>query len=224
MKLSAHVRASFEMRVNPQPCFRDFTDSMQAARGRNVRLLHLAGHGSRRCGFYWLKSSAVSTDYEEIPIDRLCEILRPESAGAKGGTIECVVLNACETEEMGKKLRNAGVPHVVCWRSEVQDTTAKRFVLDFYASLDQQAHGYDYARAFQQAVARMASGGGAVRVPKKYLAAGAVDYVCLLSEHGNEFPDTGHILQGQVSDDGSRNLLGIAGGAAGASNAWRTGL
>ena len=40
---------------------------MQSARGRNVRLLHLAGHGNRRCGFFWLKSSAVSTEYEEVP-------------------------------------------------------------------------------------------------------------------------------------------------------------
>jgi hypothetical protein len=49
------------------------------------------------------------------------------------------VLNACETEEMGKKLRNAGVLHVVCWRSKVQDMTAKRFALDFYASLNPAA-------------------------------------------------------------------------------------
>ena len=112
---------------------------------------------------------------------------------AYGGTIECVVLNACETEEMGKKLRSAGVSHVVCWRSEVQDTTAKRFALDFYASLNQQEQGQDYGRAFEQAVARMDSGGGAARIPQKHLAAGAVDYVCLLSESGDRFPDTGHI-------------------------------
>jgi hypothetical protein len=140
----------------------------------------------------WLKSSAASTEYEEIPIDKLSKILKTEAA-ANGGTIECVVLNACETEEMGKKLRSAGVSHVVCWRSEVQDMTAKRFALDFYASLNQQEQGQDYGRAFEQAVARMDSGGGAARIPQKHLAAGAVDYVCLLSESGDRFPDTGHI-------------------------------
>ena len=96
--------------------------------------------------------------------------------------------------------------HVVCSRSKVQDTTAKRFALEFYGSLDQQAHGQDYAHAFQQAVARMGSGGSAARAPQKHLAAGAVDYVCLLSEHGDKFPDTGHIRQGEEESD-SRNFL-----------------
>jgi GTPase SAR1 family protein len=194
--LFTHVRPTFNPSINSQPCFRNFSDSMLSARDRNVRLLHLAGHGNRRCGFFWLKSSAVSTEYEEVPIDRMSGILKTEAA-ANGGTIECVVLNACETEEMGKKLRIAGVSHVVCWRSEVQDMTAKRFALDFYAGLNQQEQGQDYGRAFEQAVGRMDSGGGAARVPKKHLAAGAVDYVCLLSESGDRFPDTGHIRQGQ---------------------------
>jgi CHAT domain-containing protein len=190
--LFTHVRPSFHPSINAQPCFKDFTDSMQSARGRNVRLLHVAGHGNRKCGFFWLKSSAVSTEYEEVPIAKLSSILKTEAA-ANGGTIECVVLNACETEEMGKKLRSAGVPHVVCWRSEVQDTTAKTFAVDFYSCLNQQEQGQDYRRAFEQAVARMDSGGGAARAPQKHLARGAVDYVCLLSKDGDEFPDTGHI-------------------------------
>ena len=154
-------------------------------------MLNLVGHANYRCGFFWLKDNKL--EYEQVPIDRLVELIKTEAAG-NGGTIELAVLGACETENLGRELRKAGVPHVVCWRSEVQDTTAKRFALDFYGSLDQQSHGHDYSRAFQQAVARMGSDGSAARAPKKHLAAGAVDYVCLLSEHGDEFPDTGHIL------------------------------
>ena len=52
----------------------------------------------------------------------------------------------------------------------------------------------------------MASSGSAARAPQKHLAAGAVDYACLLSEHGDEFPDTGHIRQGEEESD-SRNFL-----------------
>jgi len=48
----------------------------------------------------------------------------------------------------------------------------------------------------------MDSGGGAARAPKKHLARGAVDYVCLLSKDGDEFPETGHIGEG---DGDTRN-------------------
>jgi hypothetical protein len=201
--LFTDFRSSFHPSINSQPCFKDFKDSMLSARARNVRLLHLAGHGNQKCGFFWLKSSAVSTEYEEVPIDKLSRILKPE-ATASGGTIECVVLNACETEEMGKKLRSARVSHVVCWRSKVQDITAKRFALDFYGSLKQQEQGQDYGRAFEQAVARMDSGGGAARVPQKHLAADAVDYVCLLSESGDRYPDTGRT--GRTGGDGQTTV------------------
>jgi hypothetical protein len=105
-----------------------------------------------------------------------------------------VVLNACETEDMGQKLRKTGVPHVVCWRSDVNDTTATEFSVNFFTVVDQSEVTKDmhYKRTFKQAVARMGSGGGAARASMKHLAAGAVDYVCLLSQDGDEFPVTGY--------------------------------
>jgi hypothetical protein len=45
-----------------------------------------------------------------------------------------VVLNACETEDIGKKLRNAGESPFVCWPSEVDDKTA---VVNFFTAFDQ---------------------------------------------------------------------------------------
>ena len=152
-----------------------------------------------RIGFLWLKNRDVTTEYEQMDIDRLARILKRETC-ANGGTIECVVLNACETEAMGKKLRSVGVFHVVCWRSEVLDTTGKTFAFDFYASLNEQNQGRDYKRAFWQAVDRMNYAGGPVRAPMQHLANGAVDYVCFLSKDGNEFPDTGHIHRGEEGD------------------------
>jgi hypothetical protein len=44
--------------------------------------------------------------------------------------------------------------------------TAKRFALEFYASLNQQEQGQDYGRAFEQAVARMAL----AEVPRVHLS------------------------------------------------------
>ncbi len=197
-KLFAH-REVFTFKINPQPCFQDFTDSVRSARWRNVRVLHLTGQGGSKCCFFLLKNPAVSTtEYDdEISIGRFANILRPECVGGGQGkgTIECVVLNACETEQMGKTLRGVGLLHVVCWRSVVQDTTAKRFALDFYASLKDQGQARDYRFAFQQAVVRMSGGEGGKnhRKLRKDLATGAEDYVCLLSQDGDEYPDTGHI-------------------------------
>jgi CHAT domain-containing protein len=86
---------------NPQPSFHTFKSSLRSAKERNVRLLHFAGHGESRCGFFWLKDPAVSTEDEEVSLDTFIGILKTELAGTNGGTIECVVLNACETEDMG---------------------------------------------------------------------------------------------------------------------------
>ena len=75
-----------------------------------------------------------------------------------------------------------------------------------FASLNEQdpTRPTDNQRAFQHAVARIGSGGGAVRAKAKHLVVGAVDYVCLPSESGDECPDTGHIRQGQDGDSDSR--------------------
>jgi hypothetical protein len=149
------------------------------------------------------------------------------AGGANGGTIECVVLNACDTEDMGKKLRSAGASHVVCWRSEVQDDTAREFALQFYASLNEQdpTRPRDYPRVFRHAVARIGSGGGTARAKTKHLVVGAVDYVSLLSESGDarhwtHSPRHWTHSAGPGSDSTGRSV----GGARGAANAARAGL
>jgi hypothetical protein len=81
--------------------------------------------------------------------------------------------------------------------------------VDFFTALDQSdvTKKMDYKLAFQQAVARMKELVGGSRGQnrgiadpiygpiEKHLAAGAVDFVCLLSPSpdGDEFPDTGYI-------------------------------
>jgi hypothetical protein len=104
-----------------------------------------------------------------------------------------VVLNACNTEGLGKKLRDAGVSHVVCWRSEVYDSTACTFTSDFYASYEDNK---DLKLSFLRAANRIGSGRAEASLYKPHLRRGAVDYVCLLSKDGDEFPETGHNRQG----------------------------
>ena len=204
-----HPRSLFEVNVHAKPTLEIFDDCMYGSRDQNVRVVHLAGHSTSRCGFAWRKEG--STEYQEVSILDFAGRFRPE-VPHKGGTVECVVLNACESEEMGKKLLEYGVPHVVCWRSEVRDVTAMKFSEAFYKALDRQSDGRrDYRRAFEQAEARLsrqgagdANSGSSERKPAKHLAKGAVDFVCLLSKDGRDlFPDTGFIRSDD--DESTRN-------------------
>jgi hypothetical protein len=91
---------------------------MRTTAERNVCHLLLYGHDQFLCGFFWPKEGAF--EYEKIPTEKSVGPFRAEVAGAYGrGTIEGVVLNACDTEGLGKKQIDADVQHVVCWRSEV---------------------------------------------------------------------------------------------------------
>ena len=133
----------------------------------------------------------LSDESEEIPTEKFVRLFKTEVAGdtascvANGiGTIECVVLNACNTVVLGKQLRDAGVPHVVCWRSEVHDSTASMFTSHFYASYEENK---DLKLSFLPAANRIGSGRAEASLHKKHLHPCAVDYVCLLSKDGNEF-------------------------------------
>jgi hypothetical protein len=190
-------RREFEVSFHAQPTFKIFSDCMLTAAERNVSHLHFSGHGHSQCGFFWLKEGAL--EYEKIPTEKFVSLFTTEVAGAHSrGTIECVVLNACNTEGLGKKLRNAGVPHVVCWRSEVFDSTASQFTIDFYRSYEENK---DLKISFRRAASRIGSGRAEASLHKKHLHLDAVDYVCLLSKDGDEFLDTGHI-RGRVEDGG----------------------
>ena len=114
---------------NPQPTLKDLRTSIASAAERNVKLLHLAGHGGRKCGFLFNADDAATAS-AEADIHALTDLIG--GAAGQKGPIECAVLNACSTAEMGKLLLNAGMAHVVCWRTPVQDETAREFCHLFY--------------------------------------------------------------------------------------------
>ena len=82
----------------------------------------------------------------------------------------------------------------------VDDTTSTEFVVDFFKTLDQSdvTKDMDYKFALSKPLLAWALA-EAQRAPMKHLDAGAVDYVCLLSQDCDEFPDTGYI--GGEGDD-----------------------
>ena len=67
---------------------------------------------------------------------------------ARGGPLELVFLNGCESEALGKAVRKAGIPNVVCWRTLVENGAARPFSEAFFTAYAQQ--GCDAAEAFEQ--------------------------------------------------------------------------
>ena len=73
-----------------------------------------------------------------------------------GGSLECVVLNACCTmaadSTVGWRLRQGGVPFVAGWRSKLHDEAGPWFAKGFLAGLQ---HGADYNDAFEAGCAEV---------------------------------------------------------------------
>ena len=53
------------------------------ARERNVRVLHLAGHSTARCGFAWLNETS-SAEYQEVDIEEFAKLFETEAFGRNG--------------------------------------------------------------------------------------------------------------------------------------------
>lgn len=66
------------------------------------------------------------------------------------GTLDLCFLNGCNTEALGRAAREAGVPTVVCWRTETLDGAAKLFSTVFFETVC--VHGRTYREAFDHAV------------------------------------------------------------------------
>jgi len=159
--------SGWECTMNPQPTIEDLYSSIGLARQRNVRVMHLAGHGKKECGFIW-NASDSATARREFDVDAIS--LAIGSVAGQNGPMECVVLNACSTETMGRLLLQRGVPYVLCWRTTVQDETAKELCQHFYRALVENASGTrDYTRAFfaaTDAVRSSAHTGGTANLPR----------------------------------------------------------
>lgn len=66
-----------------------------------------------------------------------------------GHGLELIFLNGCDTVAFARQLRGAGVPHVVCWRTLVEDSAARCFSVVFFTALGK--HGRTVREAFEDA-------------------------------------------------------------------------
>ena len=85
---------------------------------------HFAGHADPRLGpDRVLVLCDAGGGFAAVDASTLVAMLR---------TMQLVVLNGCRSEELGLKLREAGVPNVVVWKTSVHDAAAKLFAVRFW--------------------------------------------------------------------------------------------
>jgi hypothetical protein len=141
--------------VHLQPSIEDLYTSIELARQRDMRVLHLAGK-SQVDGCIW-KANDAATSSKTFDVEAIS--LAIGAVAGQQGPLECVVLNACCTVEMGRLLRQRGVPNVLCWKTVVYGDTARELCERFFRALveEKQAGKRDYKRAFFAATDAMRS-------------------------------------------------------------------
>ena len=68
MRIVMNPGCGWECDVNPQPTLDDLNTSIFRARERNLRVLHLAGHGKKTCGFIWNRDDAATASRQASTI------------------------------------------------------------------------------------------------------------------------------------------------------------
>ena len=103
-----------------------------------------AGSSTKTLGF-----TSASGGLETVTPETLADVLGGHSP-RRGGALTTVVLNGCETEKVGHRVREAGVPYVLCWRTKAENTAARLFACSFFSSL---AAGRGHLQAYEDAKA-----------------------------------------------------------------------
>ncbi len=198
----------WDCRVHPQPKIEDLYRSIELARQRNMRVLYLAGHARKECGFIW-NANTEATASKTFDVEAILLAIGAVAASpGQQGPLECVLLNACSTVKMGRLLRQRGVPNVVCWQTPVQDETARELCERFFRPLVEDRAGKstgkrDYRRAFLAATDAMrlsAHTRGAAHLPRGADASAVGDSLVPSTTTRNASPtDASMLLEDGVS-------------------------
>ncbi len=129
-----------ECLYNPRPTLRDLQEQLRkASSDASVIGVHFIGHGTEE-GLYFVSDDGKEPELVES--SSLIKLIRGASS------IEFVLVNACNSESLGRELRGGGMKHVSCWRGSVHDTVAERFSEQFYKTVIEKPG--DYQGAFDQ--------------------------------------------------------------------------
>jgi hypothetical protein len=132
-----NIQVSIRLAVRPG-------DIIQALLYEKPRLVHFAGHGGGP-----EEGVIVENEYgvsRIVPVATLVQLFRDA-----GQSVECVVVNACETGSLAREL-SAVVPYAIGMRHPVRDKSAIRFSAGFYQGM---AAGRPIPDAFDLGVVRL---------------------------------------------------------------------
>eukprot|EP00961_Rhodomonas_salina_P106506 1434324-Rhodomonas_salina.2 len=96
----------------PLSTFDLFYEQMMLASSRGTEVVHFSGHDGEKGGLRWVRNDAADSSKEES-LNTIADVFECESK-REGGSVECVVLNACDTEQLGRAIVERGVPSVLC--------------------------------------------------------------------------------------------------------------
>lgn len=103
------------------------SDITRALMDFRPHFVHFAGHGGGEEGSFTAENEGGVAHL--IPVAGLVQAFR-----AAGPQVQCVIVNACETERLARAL-TAVVPRVIGMRQPVGDSSAIRFSIGFYQAL-----------------------------------------------------------------------------------------
>ena len=186
-------RVCFTERRNP-------TAEEAASASAGSTWVHFAGHADPELGEQRVLAFLKNGGFDAVDAKTLIDMFRDK---------ELVVLNGCQSSELGTALSAAGVRNVVCWDTKAHDLASRLFAVGFWTSLmTSSVHDlrHDVRHAFEhakEAVLTTTKPGGsfdnglAASVPKFELV--DPDNSELVDERGRLLPACGASLEGRLA-------------------------
>jgi len=103
--------------------------------GGSPAVLHLSAHGTRDC--LVLEDAERPLTAHLLSCETLRDLLSLRGSRDNAEGVQLVFLHACGAMKLGQEFVDAGIPHVVCSSTTVQDSVGQAFLRVFYHNLFQ---------------------------------------------------------------------------------------
>ena len=120
---------------------------------KNKHVWHIAGHMDIE---FQGKTGVLATDKQLITDDRLVELCKVNSVSTGHGSLQIVFLNGCKSLRVAERIKDCGIPHVICWSTNCTDKGSMSFAEAFwkeFISISSKHLSFDYkiSKSFENA-------------------------------------------------------------------------